>query len=123
MTDTPARRHAEAAGRRAEIAAALFLRCKGYRILARRLRTPVGEIDLVIRRGGTVAFVEVKLRRGEAAALEAVTATARRRIAAAARWWLAANPEYVGYVLRFDLVACAPWSPPQHLAGAFDAGF
>ena len=67
------RRLAERRGRRAETLAAWYLRLKGYRILARRYRTPVGEIDLIVRRGRLVAFVEVKRRPTEAEAAEAVT--------------------------------------------------
>jgi putative endonuclease len=117
-----ARRRAEAAGRLAEWATAAFLVLKGYRLLARRLRTPKGEIDLIVRRGRTVAFVEVKLRLGATDGFEAITARGQRRIADAANWWLAANPEYVGYVLRFDVVAWAPRSCRRHLSNAFEPG-
>jgi putative endonuclease len=120
MRRPPPRGRAESSGRPAEAATAVLLACKGYRMLARRLRTPVGEIDLVARRGGTVAFVEVKLRPTLAVGLEAVSPRGQGRIVAAAQWWLAANPEYVGYVLRFDVVVWAPWSWPRHLSNAFD---
>ena len=86
------RRLAERRGRRAETLAAWYLRLKGYRILARRYRTPVGEIDLIARRGRLVAFVEVKQRPSDAEGAEAITATSRRRIARAASAWLAAHP-------------------------------
>lgn len=115
------RRRAEAAGRLAETATAVLLALQGYRILARRLRTPGGELDLVVRRGGVVAFVEVKLRRTVPAGVDAVSSRGRRRIVAAAQWWLAGNPGFVGYVLRFDVVAWAPWSWPRHFRNAFDA--
>jgi putative endonuclease len=115
------RRRAEAWGRRAERRAALFLTLKGYRILSRRHRTPWGEIDLVIRRGGTLAFVEIKARRGEAEGLEAITPTARRRIARAAEAFLAgfpARPE----AIRFDVVVVMPRRLPRHLPGAWRSG-
>lgn len=121
MTETKRRRRAEAAGRLAESATVGLLACKGYRLLARRLRTPMGELDLVVRRGRTVAFVEVKLRSSPIAGLEAIAPRSRRRIVAAAHWWLAANPQYVGYLLRFDVVVWVPWSWPRHLPNAFDA--
>jgi putative endonuclease len=120
-TERGARQDAERRGHRAETLAAWFLRLKGYRILARRWRTPVGEIDLVARRGRLVAFVQVKQRASEADAAEAVTATAQRRIARAASAWLAAHPAAANLDLRFDVVVCVPGRLPRHIAGAFDA--
>ena len=73
----PRRRKAERRGRRAELIAAWYLRLKLYRVLARRYRTPVGEIDLIVRRGRTIVFVEVKHRPSEAEALEAVPPAGR----------------------------------------------
>jgi putative endonuclease len=116
-----ARRAAEQRGRRSEVLAAIFLRLKGYRVLARRYRTPVGEIDLIVRRGRLIAFVEVKARATAGEAAEAVTATGRRRIARAAATWIAGHPTAAGLDLRFDVVTTAPWRLPRHLAGAFDA--
>src|SRR5947199_5121465 len=113
------RRAAEIRGRRAEWLAAWLLRLKGYRVLARRYKTPVGEIDLIVRRGRHVAFVEVKLRDTHDAATLAVTPFARQRIARAAAAWLAANPAAGGLHLRFDVVLAAPRRWPRHLAGAF----
>ncbi len=98
-----------------------ILRLKGFRILARRYRTPVGEIDLIARRGRLVAFVEVKRRPSEAEAAEAVTAAGRRRIARAASAWLAAHPAAASLDLRFDVIVCAPGRPPRHVRAAFDA--
>ncbi len=118
---TTRRRRAERAGRLAEGATAALLACKGYRLLKRRLRTPKGEIDLVARRGRTIAFVEVKLRSTHDSGVAAVTDAGQRRIAAAAQWWLAANPAYVGYDMRFDIVVWTPWRWPRHLPAAFDA--
>ena len=73
----PRRRAAERGGRRAEFIAAWFLRLKLYRVIARRYRTPVGEIDLIVRRGRTIAFVEVKQRPSEGEGLEAVAPVGR----------------------------------------------
>jgi putative endonuclease len=115
------RRAAEQRGRRAEALAAWFLRLKGYRLVARRYRTPVGEIDLIVRRGRTIAFVEVKHRPTVEEATEAATPAGRRRVARAAAFWLAKNPAAAERDLRFDVVIAAPGHFPRHLAGVFDA--
>jgi putative endonuclease len=115
------RRAAERRGRRAEELAVWLLRLKGYRLLARRYKTGVGEIDLIVRRGRTVAFVEVKSRLTMDEASEAATPAGRRRIARAASHWLAQNPAVAEWTLRFDVVMLAPGRLPQHLMGAFDA--
>jgi putative endonuclease len=115
------RRAAELRGRRAETLAAWFLRLKGYRLLARRYKTPVGEIDLIVRRGRTIAFVEVKHRPTIEEATEAATPAGRRRVARAAALWLAKNPAAGDRDLRFDGVIAAPRRFPRHLAGIFDA--
>ena len=115
------RRLAERRGRRAETLAAWFLRAKGYRVLARRTRTPVGEIDLIARRGRLIAFVEVKQRPSLAEGVEAVTPAGRRRIVRAASFWLAAHPAAAGLDLRFDVVICMPGRLPRHIPHAFDA--
>ncbi|MEX0696754.1 MAG: YraN family protein [Dongiaceae bacterium] len=121
MTYTDKRRDAEKRGRRAELMAAWFLRLKGYRVLARRYRTPAGEIDLIARRGRTLAFVEVKERPDETAALEAVTPTAQRRIARAAALWVSRHPAAAELDLRFDVVLARPGRLPRHLAAVFDS--
>jgi putative endonuclease len=108
-------------GLSAETVAAWLLRAKLYRILARRYRTPAGEIDVIARRGRTIVFVEVKTRPSETEALEAVGPTARRRIARAAELWLAAHPGAAGFDLRFDLVIVVPGRLPRHVAAVFDA--
>jgi putative endonuclease len=118
----PLRRSAERRGRRSELLAAAYLMAKGYRLVQRRFRTPVGEIDLIMRRGRTIVFVEVKQRPSEAAALEAVTAKGRERVARAARYWLAGRPAAAGLDYRFDVVAVLPVRLPRHLAGAFEDG-
>lgn len=116
-----ARRAAEVRGRRAETLALWYLRLKGYRLVARRYRTPVGEIDLIVRRGRTTAFVEVKHRPTIAEATEAATPAGRVRIARAAALWLARNPAAEAGTLRFDVVVTVPGKLPRHLPGVFDA--
>lgn len=93
-----------ACGNSAERIAAWLLRLKGYRILARRFRAGAGEIDLIAARGDVVAFVEVKARRRMDDAVIAITPDKQRRIASAARVWLARNPERVQCTLRLDAV-------------------
>jgi putative endonuclease len=110
------RRGRERAGRAAEALAAWLLRLRGYRILARRHATPVGEIDLVARRGDLVVFVEVKRRPRIGSALEALLPRQQRRIARAAAFYLQRRPRLAGCAVRFDLVAVAPWRLPRHVA-------
>jgi putative endonuclease len=105
----------------AEGRAALLLAAKGYRELARRWKSPVGEVDLIVRRGRTLVFVEVKARPTVDAAAWSVLARQKRRIVSAAEAWLAAHPEHAGYDIRFDAVLVAPGRLPQHLIAAFEA--
>ena len=115
-----ARRRAETFGLRAERAAAWLLRAKGWRILARRLKTPLGEIDIVARRGRTVAFVEVKARPDLAAGMLALQPRQRERLQRAATLFLAQQPRYArDHDLRFDLVVVRPWRWPVHIADAW----
>ena len=81
----------------------------------------MGEIDLVVKRGQLIAFVEVKARAQLEAAAEAVLPRQRRRIIAAAEARLAAHPEHAGYDMRFDAVLVAPGRMPQHIVSAFEA--
>jgi len=108
-------------GLSAESRAAAVLVAKGYRILARRFRTPHGEIDIVARRRQLLAFVEVKARGSLDAAACAITPRQRQRIIAAARTWLMLHPEHANFELRFDAMLIAPRRLPRHLIGAFDA--
>lgn len=117
------RQTAEKRGRRAEAVAAWYLRLKGYSIVEHRYKTPVGEIDLIVRRGKLMVFVEVKARADRAAAAEAVGQRSRRRIVRAAEWWLSRHPEAAGRNLRFDVVMVSPGlGLPQHLPNAFGEG-
>lgn len=113
------RRSAYRRGHRSEWLAACALMLKGYRIVARRYRTPLGEIDLIARRGDLVAIVEVKARSSLVAAMEAVGGQAERRIEAAADLWLARQPDHGRLSIRFDLVAVLPRRWPQHVENLF----
>ena len=109
-------------GLSAESRAAAYLVAKGYRIVARRFRSAVGEIDIIARRRGTVVFVEVKARASLDDAAYAVTPRQQARIVAAAEAWIATHPEHAGSDFRFDAMLVAPGKLPRHIAGAFDAG-
>jgi len=115
------RKKAYKKGLRAEVLAALYLRLKGYRIIARRFKTHAGEIDLIARRGNLVAIVEVKARDTEQQAHEAITLAAQRRIEAAADIWLARQSDYARLSLRFDVIIIRPWHWPRHLPAFFCA--
>jgi putative endonuclease len=112
------RQAAERGGRRAETLAAWWLRLKGWTILARRVRIPVGEVDLVARRGRTVAFVEVKARATETAAAAALDEWRLRRVAAAAE---ALAPRYsrAGDDIRIDAMLIVPGRLPRHLSNVW----
>ncbi|HLY57427.1 MAG TPA: YraN family protein [Stellaceae bacterium] len=110
---------AERHGRQAERLAALLLRLKGYRILARHWKSPMGELDIVAARGRTVAFVEVKARAAAAEAAESLGARQRRRIGRAASLFIAAHPALAGHDLRFDLMLVLPWRLPVHIPNAW----
>ncbi len=107
-------------GLSAESRAAMFLIAKGYRIAARRWKTPFGEIDIVARRRRALVFVEVKARDRAEEAAEAVTERTKRRIVAAAELWLAHHPDDTQRDIRFDVMLVAPGRMPQHIANAFD---
>ena len=117
----PSRVRAEERGRGGESLAAWYLRLKGYAIVARRYKTPAGEIDLVASRFGVTVFVEVKSRGGNAHELEAFEAVDQRRIARAAEYYLVRNPGLADSPLRFDVIFLAPRSWPRHVVNAFQA--
>lgn len=107
-------------GLSAESRAAAYLVAKGYRILARRWRSPAGEIDIVARRRQLLVFVEVKARASLDAAAESVLPRQQQRIAAAAEAWLATYPDPKILDMRFDAVLVAPGKLPRHIPGAFE---
>jgi putative endonuclease len=117
----PERQVAFRTGISAESRAAALLIAKGFRILARRYRTPVGEIDIVAGRRKLLIFVEVKARGKFDDAAWSVTDRQRARIVAAAEAWLAANSHPAIEDIRFDAVLVAPGRIPRHIPAAFDA--
>jgi putative endonuclease len=112
------RQAAEARGRRAERFAATWLRLKGWRILAMRVRTPAGEVDIVARRAGLVAFVEVKARATAAELDHAIDDYRLRRVAAAAEILI---PRFAGAGedVRIDVILVAPRMLPRHLVNVW----
>jgi putative endonuclease len=117
----PERQVAFRLGLSAECRAAAFLIAKGFRILARRWRSPLGEIDIVARRRHLLVFVEVKARERLEDAAWSVTPRQRARIVAAAEAWLATHPDDNIRDIRFDAMLVAPGRIPQHIPAAFDA--
>ena len=115
-------RRAEASGRDAEGIAAAALARDGWTVLARRARTPAGEIDLVAERDGLVAFVEVKARPSLSEAAFALGARQRARLVAAAECWVAANPGHGAAGMRFDVVIVAADGTARRIADAFRVG-
>ena len=112
------RAEAEQRGRRGELWAAWWLRLRGWRVLAQRVKTPRGEIDLVVRRGRTVAFVEVKWRRTLMERDLAIDAWRLRRVAAAAE--IAAHRfTRLGDTIRIDVLLLAPGHWPRHIVNAW----
>ncbi len=110
---------ARLSGRRGEIVAALWLMAKGYRILGLRLKTPLGEIDLLVRKGQVLAVVEVKRRASLEAALDCVQWRQRERLIRAAKSLADRRPSLAGAAIRLDLLALAPGRLPRHIPDAW----
>lgn len=113
------RRAAFRRGDRAELICLWQLRLKGYRILARRYRSPAGEVDLIARRGSVLAAIEVKARDDLAAASEAVSPRQRQRVTRALAHFLSFRPDLARLSPRFDVMLVAPRRLPQHLIDAW----
>lgn len=117
MSKAPRMRHRH--GVWAEYAALIYLMLKAYAPVTMRYKTPVGEIDLVVRRGKTLVFVEVKARASHEAAAHAVHATNQSRVVRAAQVFLQRHPAYASYQVRFDVCLVAWYKRPRHLMNAF----
>ncbi|MEM1371785.1 MAG: YraN family protein [Pseudomonadota bacterium] len=112
---TAGRRRRYRAGWLAEFSAAAWLMMKGYRVIDRRVKTPAGEIDLIVVRRGRVSFVEVKARRSQGLAEASVTDHQRRRIKRAADLWLQRHARFQTYEVTFDVVFMISRRLPQHI--------
>jgi putative endonuclease len=118
----PERLRAVRRGHRAELLCVWHLRLRGYRILARGYRVPSGEIDIIARRFGTVAAIEVKARATLAEAGEAIAPRQRRRVARAFEHFLSLHGSLAGLVQRFDVMLVTPFRLPRHLSDAWREG-
>jgi putative endonuclease len=113
------RRAAERRGKSAELLCLWHLRLKGYRILARRYKTPMGEIDFIVRRGATLAAIEVKARADFDSAGAAITRRQQQRIIRAIAHFLGGRPDLAMLAARFDVMLVAPRRWPRHLVDAW----
>jgi putative endonuclease len=121
MRSAKSRRRSQRAGIVAEYLSLALLILKGYWPLAWRFKTPVGEIDLIVKRGRTLVFVEVKHRRNRDDAAYAVHAKNQSRVLRAAQYFLQARPSLAACQVRFD-VCLVPWYRlPHHITQAFEA--
>jgi putative endonuclease len=116
---TTRRRHAARRGRTAELLCCWHLRLHGWRIVARGWRCPSGEIDIVARRRGVLAVIEVKSRADFSTAASALLRRQRRRIARAAQAFLLSHPDLAALAVRFDVMLVERLKPPHHLPGAW----
>lgn len=116
------RKLAEQKGRRAEMIARIWLRLKGYRILNYRFKTKVGEIDIIAKKGKSLAIIEVKARQTKAAALESITYKQRQRIERTTQLWLKKTKNNNIQSPRFDIIAIVPNRFPIHIKQAWRSG-
>jgi putative endonuclease len=114
------RQNAERRGQLAEHVALWFLRFKGYRLLVRRYKSPAGEVDLIMRRGATTIFVEVKARSTVDEAVISVTKHQSRRISGAAAFYTSRDQIAAQGFCRFDIVAVPSYLWPSHIKNAFE---
>ena len=114
------RQQAQSHGHKAENLALWYLRLKGYRLLARRYKTPLGEIDLIMRKADTTVFIEVKARATVDASLYAVTPQQSRRIAQAASLFASRDAKTALGLQRFDIVVVPSTLWPTHIKNAFN---
>ncbi|NQV84918.1 MAG: YraN family protein [Rhodospirillales bacterium] len=121
-TAKPAKQKAWRLGHVAELFATWRLRLKGYRIITRRFRSRVGEIDIIARRGDVLVFIEVKARRDAATAAHAISARQKRRITRTAQVFVQAHPSLALMDQRFDAILVSPRRWPVHLVDAWRPG-
>ena len=114
------RQQAYRRGLMAETYALFLLRFKGYRLIAKRYKKPVGEIDLLLRKGKCLIAVEVKIRQTQEAALHSIGPIQQRRISKACQFFVAEHPQYSDHDIRFDVVIVTGFLQlPLHLENAW----
>lgn len=119
--DYSSRLSAERKGRKGETLAVIFLMLKGYRIIARRYKTKLGEVDIIARKRDVVAMIEVKARATLLEAMDAVDHSTMRRIEAAGDVWYSKQRDFARINIRYDLIAILPRKWPVHVERLFDA--
>jgi putative endonuclease len=103
----------------AETVASCYLTLKGYRVCARRFKTPVGDIEIIARKKDVLAFIEVKRRPSHDEGARSVTPQMQGRIVRAAGAYLSRNPGLAGHAMRFDVITVAPFLRVRHLDNAW----
>lgn len=107
--------HTESKGYFGELLAALLLICKGYRILARRFKTPYGEIDIIAKKKNVVVFVEVKARKTMDKCFIAITRKQLQRIQNASEIFMSMKHQFANCDRRYDVILVANSSFPMHI--------
>ena len=115
------RKKAEKWGKTAELLAGAYLMLKGYKPQGYRIKTPVGELDLIMKKNKTLAFIEVKARKKTPYLLDSISEKQKRRILKSAAYWLSKRPDLAQNTLRFDVVLVSKWIHIKHIQNAFQA--
>lgn len=111
--------YAHRLGRYAEMLCCIILWLKLYRVINRRYKTKLGEIDIVAVCGRSLVFVEVKARANTQQAAGAISKNQQDRLSRAAQVFLAHRPQYASFHIRFDAMLVTPWHLPRHILNAF----
>jgi putative endonuclease len=122
MNKVTNRQKAHQLGHRSEMIAAWFLRLKGYKIMARRFKTKVGEVDIIARKRDLIIMVEVKARPSLKEAMDAISTSAMVRIENAGDVWLCQQHDFAKLSVRYDMIAVMPYQWPIHVPRIFDGG-
>ncbi len=114
------RQYAYLKGKLAETLATVYLRIKGYHIMARGFRKPVGEVDIIARKKNTLIAIEVKQRKTLEKAVQAIHTKQRRRISRAMEYYISSHPEFSEMDIRFDVLLITSFiKKPVHLENAW----
>lgn len=116
---TADKQKADRDGRRAEALAALYLRCRFHSICHMRYKTPLGEIDIISKRGNTIYITEVKYRNSSASLSSALEMVSQQRLVSATEFFISRNPALAHYNYRFDIVFISKGHWPKYIKNAF----